>query len=228
MVLLSTERAERKSTIQMQMASLLLRQHPAALAKLLDAPEPEGDDGDTVAEQAREWKIAVEQAENVAKLAGKLPAGVTRSLEQSEAAGVDWRELLRRAWSETIPSDYTWLPPNRRHIWAGLYLPGVRSEAPGKSLSPSIAQGRSMRANSVFSRQEFAPSSKVNDRAECMCSTSIPKSIRPRSVKQGSQLHLFRLGAEERTSHLLPVVGRARICATDPGFPYRFMWDIPD
>jgi predicted metal-dependent peptidase len=55
-----------------------------------------------------------------------------RSLEQSEAAGVDWRELLRRAWSETIPSDYSWLPPNRRHIWAGLYLPGVTSEGVGE------------------------------------------------------------------------------------------------
>ncbi len=99
---------------------------------MLDAPEPEGDDGETVAEQTREWKIAVEQAENVAKLAGKLPASVTRSLEQSDAAGVDWRELLRRAWSETIPSDYSWMPPNRRHIWAGLYLPGIRSEGAGE------------------------------------------------------------------------------------------------
>ena len=104
---------------------------PGGFGQVLDAPEPEGD-GDTVAEQAREWKIAVEQAENVAKLAGKLPAGVTHSLEQSEAAGVDWRELLRRAWSETIPSDYNWMPPNRRHIWAGLYLPGVRSEGAGE------------------------------------------------------------------------------------------------
>jgi predicted metal-dependent peptidase len=104
---------------------------PGGFGQVLDAPEPEGDD-DTVAEQAREWKIAVEQAENVAKLAGKLPAGVTCSLEQSEAAGVDWRELLRRAWSETIPSDYSWMPPNRRHIWAGLYLPGVRSEGAGE------------------------------------------------------------------------------------------------
>jgi hypothetical protein len=43
---------------------------PGGFAQVLDAPEPEGDDGDTVAEQAREWKIAVEQAENVAKLAG--------------------------------------------------------------------------------------------------------------------------------------------------------------
>ncbi len=101
---------------------------PGGFGQVIDAPQPEGDDGETVAEQARKWKIAVEQAENVARLAGKLPAGVTRSLEQSEAAGVDWRELLRRAWSETIPSDYSWMPPNRRHIWAGLYLPGVRSE----------------------------------------------------------------------------------------------------
>ena len=105
---------------------------PGGFGQVLDAPEPVGDDGGSVAEQAREWKIAVEQAENVAKLAGKLPAGVTCSLEQSEAAGVDWRELLRRAWSETVPSDYSWMPPNRRHIWAGLYLPGVRFEGAGE------------------------------------------------------------------------------------------------
>ena len=45
---------------------------------------------------------------------------------------MDWRELLRRAWSETVPSDYSWMPPNRRHIWAGPYLPGVRSEGAGE------------------------------------------------------------------------------------------------
>jgi predicted metal-dependent peptidase len=105
---------------------------PGGFGQVLDAPEPKEDDCETVAEQLREWKIAVEQAENVAKLAGKLPAGVTRSLEQSEAAGVDWRELLRRAWSETIPADYSWMPPNRRHIWAGLYLPGLKSEGAGE------------------------------------------------------------------------------------------------
>ena len=105
---------------------------PGGFGQVLDAPESKGKDGDSVAEQAREWKIAVEQAENIAKLAGKLPAGVARSLEQSEDAGVNWRELLRRAWSETIPSDYSWMPPNRRHIWAGLFLPGIRSEGAGE------------------------------------------------------------------------------------------------
>ena len=155
-----------------------------------------------MAEQAREWKIAVEQAENVAKLAGKLPAGVTRSLEQSEAAGVDWRELLRRAWSETIPSDYSWMPPNRRHIWAGLYLPVLGLKAQGRSPSQSIVQGRSMRASWVSSRRKFAPFLRVSGRAGCMCSTSIPRSTRPRSIKLGSRSRLPRLAEEERTSRL--------------------------
>jgi predicted metal-dependent peptidase len=107
-------------------------QTPGGIGQVLDAPEPEGEEGDTVAEQARDWQIAVEQAENVAKLAGKLPAGVTRSLEAAQAAEVDWRELLRRAWSETIPADYSWTRPNRRHVWNGLYLPGVVCEGVGE------------------------------------------------------------------------------------------------
>jgi len=107
-------------------------QTPGGIGQVLDAPEPENGEGNTVAEQARDWQIAVEQAENVAKLAGKLPAGVTRSLKAAASAGVDWRELLRRAWSETIPADYSWTRPNRRHVWAGLYLPGVVCEGVGE------------------------------------------------------------------------------------------------
>jgi predicted metal-dependent peptidase len=76
--------------------------------------------------------MTVQQAENVSWLAGKMPAGAVRSLEASKAANVDWRELLRRAWSETIPSDYSWIRPNRRRIWNGLYLPGVTSEGVGE------------------------------------------------------------------------------------------------
>ena len=99
---------------------------------MLDAPEPEDGEGKTVAEQAREWQIAVEQAESVAKLAGKMPFGAVRTLESAQAARVDWRELLRRAWSETIPADYSWMRPNRRHVWSGLYLPGITSEGVGE------------------------------------------------------------------------------------------------
>jgi len=102
------------------------------VGQVLDAPAPAEGDGPSITEQAREWQIAVEQAETVAKVAGKLPGGAVRALEAAQAAKVDWRELLRRAWSDTIPSDYSWMRPNRRHVWSGLYLPGITSEGVGE------------------------------------------------------------------------------------------------
>jgi len=105
---------------------------PGGVGQVLDAPEPEAESGPSVAEQAREWQIAVEQAETVAKVAGKLPGGAVRALDAAQAARVDWRELLRRAWSDTIPADYSWMRPNRRHVWSGLYLPGITSEGVGE------------------------------------------------------------------------------------------------
>jgi predicted metal-dependent peptidase len=107
-------------------------QTPGGIGQVLDARKPDENRGQSVEEQAREWQIAVEQAENVARLAGKMPAGAMRSVEASKAAQVDWRELLRRAWSETIPADYSWTRPNRRHVWTGLYLPGVVCEGVGE------------------------------------------------------------------------------------------------
>ncbi|MBB6143704.1 putative metal-dependent peptidase [Silvibacterium bohemicum] len=104
---------------------------PGGFGQVLDAPVPDDAAGQSAEEQARDWQIAVEQAQTISKLAGKLPAGVERSLEGAKEARVDWRELLRRAWSETTPSDYSWMRPNRRHIWQGLYLPGIQREGVG-------------------------------------------------------------------------------------------------
>jgi predicted metal-dependent peptidase len=101
------------------------------IGQVLDAPVAE-EEGPTVEEQAREWSVAVSQAVTLAKQAGKVPAGVERALDGAAEAVVDWRELLRRAWSETTPADYSWMRPNRRHIWAGLYLPGVVREGVGE------------------------------------------------------------------------------------------------
>src|SRR4051812_33690981 len=105
---------------------------PGGVGQVLDAESPVGEEEPTVSEQSREWQIAVEQAESVAKLAGKLSGGAVRTLEAAQSARTDWRELLRRAWSETTPADYSWMRPNRRHVWSGLYLPGITSEGVGE------------------------------------------------------------------------------------------------
>ncbi len=101
------------------------------IGQVLDAPLPDGETS-AIEEQAREWNVAVNQAMTVARQAGKVPAGLDRTLEGAAEAAVDWRELLRRLWSETDPSDYSWMRPNRRHLWTGLYLPGIVREAVGE------------------------------------------------------------------------------------------------
>lgn len=101
------------------------------IGQVLDAP-CEGDDSPTEQEQAREWEIAVKQAMTVAQQAGKMPAGLDRTMEGVAEAAVNWRELLRRLWSQTTASDYSWMRPNRRHLWNGLYLPGVIKEGVGE------------------------------------------------------------------------------------------------
>jgi predicted metal-dependent peptidase len=101
------------------------------IGQVLDAPQ-ESNDSPTVEEQAREWEIAVKQAMTVAQQAGKVPAGLDRAMEGVAEAAVNWRELLRRLWSETTVPDYSWMRPNRRHLWNGLYLPGVVREGVGE------------------------------------------------------------------------------------------------
>ncbi len=105
---------------------------PGGFGQVLDAPPPEANGGKSIEQQAADWEVAVSQAQAISKLAGKLPAGIVRSLESAEEARVDWRELLRRAWSATTPSDYSWTRPNRRHLWQGLYLPGVQCDGVGE------------------------------------------------------------------------------------------------
>jgi predicted metal-dependent peptidase len=101
------------------------------IGQVLDAPLPD-EETPGIEEQAREWSVAVNQAVTLAKQAGKAPAGIGRTLEGVAEASVDWREMLRRLWSETTPADYSWIRPNRRHIWAGIYLPGVIREGVGE------------------------------------------------------------------------------------------------
>jgi predicted metal-dependent peptidase len=101
------------------------------IGQVLDAPLP-GEETPSVEEQAREWSVAVNQAVTLSKQAGKTPVGLDRTLEGAAEAAVDWRELLRRLWSDTIPADSSWMRPNRRHIWNGLYLPGVVREGVGE------------------------------------------------------------------------------------------------
>jgi predicted metal-dependent peptidase len=82
--------------------------------------------------QEHEWNIAAEQALRSAKACGRDPVGVERPLTESRQSQQDWRAILRDFVASTTPADYRWMPPNRRHIASGLYLPSVERRGLGE------------------------------------------------------------------------------------------------
>lgn len=99
------------------------------------APDPGGCGGvmdaapahDAAAMKAAEMKAKtrVIQAATVAKAAGNCPDFAAAMVEDIRAPQVDWRTVLRRFVDESARRDFSWTRPNRRHIAAGLYLPGT-------------------------------------------------------------------------------------------------------
>lgn len=79
-----------------------------------------------------DWQIAAAQAEKVARAAGKMPGSIAEDIRKTRESRSDWRAILRRFVESTIPIDYSWTSPNRRHIHNGLYLPGVYRENVGE------------------------------------------------------------------------------------------------
>ena len=102
---------------------------PGMSGEVRDAPRQALDsDGDqTGPDQDDQWRMALTQAARVASEAGNMPADLERLISSLLAPRLGWRDLLRRFLAETARNDFSWVRPNRRHIHAGLYLPGLDS-----------------------------------------------------------------------------------------------------
>ncbi len=77
-------------------------------------------------------QIRVRQAANLSKArnAGTLPDYLQRLVDEITAPKVNWADELRRLVARSLSiSEATWSRPNRRHIHAGLYLPGMMANA---------------------------------------------------------------------------------------------------
>lgn len=110
------------------------QQDPGGCGAVEDAPPDVKDDGkdqasgSSMAEQERDWNVAVAQATQAARSQGKMPGDLDRMVQALLRPKANWRDLLRRFVENTARSDYSWFPPNRRYIHQGLYLPSVKSE----------------------------------------------------------------------------------------------------
>ena len=78
--------------------------------------------------KAREWTVAIVQAANSARKAGKLPGSIERMVDQLLDGKADWRTLLKRFITERTRDGFSWQRFNRRMQALGIFLPGRYSE----------------------------------------------------------------------------------------------------
>lgn len=98
----------------------------------LDQVNDASNDPAKNAEKEAEMKVRVLQAANAAKMAGKLSAGLKRLIGESTETRTNWREVLRRFFSERAKIDYSFARPKRRFLADDLYLPSLTGEKLGE------------------------------------------------------------------------------------------------
>lgn len=98
--------------------------------EIRDPPETDSPGGNIEAAEdvENQWKIALAQAAMQAKSMGDLPASLARMIDGALSPKLDWRRLLGRFIDASARNDYALMPPNRRYLHRGLYLPSMRSE----------------------------------------------------------------------------------------------------
>lgn len=63
------------------------------------------------------------EAANAAMGVGKMPASLRRLVDHLIEPRVDWRDLLKQSIQSCLTDDFTWMRPNRKHMYGGIFLP---------------------------------------------------------------------------------------------------------
>lgn len=102
-----------------------------------DDDEAEGDEGDEGIRDpdfvpgptgdARQWtERLLATAQQLERRTGALPERLRRLIEELRQPQLPWPKLLARYVVSVIGGQRVWLPPSRRHVHSGLYLPSHR------------------------------------------------------------------------------------------------------
>lgn len=81
-------------------------------------------------DRRREWqqRLAAARHEYHARF-GRVPGQISQTVAQFLSPTVPWQQLMRQFLQRCYGGAASWLPPARRHLYRGLYLPSRRSRA---------------------------------------------------------------------------------------------------
>ena len=108
---------------------------------------------------------------------GNLPAEFTEAFKHSSASKVPWQALLARCFNGIRRDDYRYLPPSKKHLWRGIYLPSIGVPGP-QTIVCAIDTSGSIQGQ--IAEQFLAEVSKLRMSAKCklyivQCDAAIQK-----------------------------------------------------
>ena len=68
-----------------------------------------------------EMKAKILQAAQAA--AGKLPGSMKRLLDDLVEPQISWKDLIQQNIQSCLTNEFTWMRPNKRHMYTGIFLP---------------------------------------------------------------------------------------------------------
>lgn len=74
------------------------------------------------------WKQLTAQARQIEKSQGKGMGSLEEMIDELIEPKLSWRELLRNVVVASVKNDYRLIPPNKKHLWRGMYLPSTYGE----------------------------------------------------------------------------------------------------
>ena len=84
-----------------------------------------GKDGKSL---ERQWQERASRARQVAKSQGVGMGNVDELIDELLEPQISWKEILRNTVSSCICTNYRLMPPNKKHLWRGIYLPSLYGE----------------------------------------------------------------------------------------------------
>ena len=93
-----------------------------------DHPWPDDLPNGEMAKLEREAVDNLIRAATIAKSAGKLPGAWESLISDILEPRIDWKERLRSFVQTSAKSNYRTCPPNKRHLWRGIYLPSLSGD----------------------------------------------------------------------------------------------------
>lgn len=91
-----------------------------------------------------QWQERLVRAAHQAKMRGNLPGVAAGMIADILEPKLDWRTILREMIMSTVKNDFRFIPPAKKYLWQGIYLPSLFGErleiAIGLDTSSSVNQ----------------------------------------------------------------------------------------